>query len=83
VYNCKRLIAKYMQIRPNANLSFFFQALGLSMASAEQKWYNLRTTWMFNPLDSLAFAAQPRTVAEAEAEGWVELDNQCEVEGAK
>ena len=53
------------------------------MASASQKWYNLRTTWMFNPLDSLAFAAQPRTVAEAEAEGWVELDNQCEVEGAK
>jgi hypothetical protein len=31
-----------------------------------QKWYNLRTTWMFNPLDSLAFAPQPRTVAEAE-----------------
>jgi len=55
----------------------------LALTSADQKWYNLRTTWMFNPLDSLAFAAQPRTVAEAEAEGWLELDNLCEVEGAK
>jgi hypothetical protein len=59
------------------------QALGCALASADQKWYNLRTTWMFNPLDSLAFAAQPRTVAEAEAEGWVEIDNQCDVEGAQ
>ena len=53
------------------------------MASASQKWFNLRTTWMFNPLSSLAFNEQPRTVAEAKSEGWVELDNQCEVEGAR
>ena len=54
----------------------------MAVTSADQIWYNLRTTWMFNPLDSLAFAAQPRTVAEAESEAWVEIDNQCDVEGA-
>lgn len=57
--------------------------LVVGLATADQKWYNLRTTWMFNPFDSLAFAAQPRTVAEAEADGWVLVDNQCEIEGAK
>jgi charged multivesicular body protein 7 len=64
----------------------FILALSLgfiAMSSADQKWFNLRTTWMFNPLDSLAFAPQPRTVAEAEGEGWIELDNQCDVAGAK
>jgi hypothetical protein len=54
----------------------------MALASANQKWYNLRTTWKFNPSDSLAFAPQPRTVAEAEAEGWLELDNLCKIKGS-
>jgi len=48
-------------------------------ASASQKWPGLRTTFGLNPFGGF-FHPQPRTVAEAEADGWTKISS-CGDEG--
>jgi len=48
-------------------------------AQAEQTWYNLKTTWGPTPLQG--FNDQPRTLAEANNAGWLQVSNDC-AEGA-
>lgn len=50
----------------------------LASISADQTWYNFKTTWDI----VRGFYDQPRTEAEALAAGWVQVSNNCE-EGAE
>ena len=54
-----------------------FFALGV-LVQAEQNWYSFKTTWSVTPFDG--FIDQPRTEAEAKAQGWLLVSNDCSPE---
>ena len=52
----------------------------IAFANAGQNWYNFKTHW--TPLVFDGFQDRPRTVADAEANGWTKISEDC-TDGAK
>ena len=52
----------------------------IAFANADQNWYNFKTHW--TPLVYDGFQDRPRTVADAEANGWTKISEDC-TDGAK
>ena len=47
----------------------------------EQQWFNFRTTWGPDFSQPEYFATQPRTIEEAKAAGWRQVDSHCMKDG--
>ena len=58
-----------------SKLSVLTLFIAISAIQAEQNWYSFQTTWALNPFEG--FFNQPRTVSDAQNEGWIQVSNDC------